>query len=82
MHAYNFAFHMLYKCPYGLNLELRAPITYAPIIFSRATCCYTIDNILTMDMKLISATGSSLVSRPYFIMVTCIENGSSVLVFM
>ena len=41
-----------------------------------------IDNILPMDMKLISATGSSLVSRPYFIMVTCIENESSVLVFI
>ena len=35
-----------------------------------------------MNMKLISTTGCSLVSCPYFIMVTCIENGSSVLVFI
>ena len=35
-----------------------------------------------MDMKLISATGSSLVLYPYFIMVTSSENGSLDLVYM
>ena len=37
MHAYYFAFRMFYKGPYSLKSELRAPITYAPIINRRVT---------------------------------------------